>query len=112
MRASGRLTALGISKTTKPGRYADGLGLWLQVSSFGTKSWIFRFQLNGKARHMGLGPLHTISLAEARQKATECRKMLLEGLDPIEHRRSLRQRTRADSAREVTFKECAERLIA
>jgi integrase len=112
MRASGRLTALGISKITKPGRYADGLGLWLQVSSFGTKSWIFRFQRDGKARHMGLGPLHTISLAEARQKATECRKMLLDGLDPIEQRRSLRQRAKVNAARGVTFRECAERLIA
>ena len=49
-----------------PGRYSDGHGLWLQISQSGTKAWLFRYMINGRARHMGLGPLHTVNLAEAR----------------------------------------------
>ena len=64
--------------------YADGGGLYLQVSEAGTKSWIFRFSLNGRERHMGLGPVMDVPLAEAREKATACRKLAREGIDPIE----------------------------
>jgi hypothetical protein len=63
-------------KNAKSGMYGDGGGLWLHVGpnafddkgkSTGTgKSWIFRFMLDGKAREMGLGPLHTVGLSEAR----------------------------------------------
>ena len=49
--------------------YADGAGLYLLVGPTGAKSWIYRFMLNGKAREMGLGPMHTIGLAEARKRA-------------------------------------------
>ena len=90
MRDSNRLSALGVSRLKKPGRYCDGLGLWLQVSPQITKSWLFRFMLDGRARSMGLGAVHTVTLAEAREAARECRKMLLAGLDPIEARESER----------------------
>jgi hypothetical protein len=61
MRDSNRLSALGVSRQKKPGRYGDGLGLWLQVSPQITKSWLFRFMLDGRSRSMGLGPVHTVS---------------------------------------------------
>ena len=66
MRGMKRLTALEVSRLNQPGRYGDGGGLWLQVSEFGTKAWLFRYMLAGKARHMGLGPVHTVTLAMAR----------------------------------------------
>jgi hypothetical protein len=50
------------------------------------KSWIYRFELHGRERQMGLGSVNALSLAEARIKATECRKLKLEGIDPIEAR--------------------------
>jgi len=108
----GKLTAAGVNAQKKPGRYGDGQGLWLQVSPAGTKSWLFRFTQEGKARQMGLGPVHTVSLAEARQKALECRKQLLEGADPIEARNGARARARVAAAKGVTFSQCAERYIA
>jgi len=72
-RSGNRLSALAISKLKKRGVYADGQGLYLQVSESGTKAWLFRFMQNGRARKMGLGPLHTVSLAEARD-ASSCAK--------------------------------------
>ena len=112
MRKVNQLTAVAVSRKKKPGRYGDGHGLWLQVSRSGTKSWLFRYMRHGKARQMGLGPVHTISLAEAREKATECRKVLLAGDDPIEARRARRMAAGVDAARGITFKECAEKYVA
>jgi integrase len=91
--------------------HADGAGLYLQVKG-GARTWIFRFMLHKRSREMGLGPLHTISLAEARAKARECRKFLLEGLDPIEVRRAKHAEARLAAASAMTFKECGEAYIA
>ena len=70
-KGAGKLTALEGAKKTVAGYYGDGGGLWLQISTAGTKSWIFRFKspVTGKAREMGLGSLDTFSLAEARNRA-------------------------------------------
>jgi integrase len=86
--------------------------LFLQVGVTGTKAWIFRWKEDGRQHVMGLGPLHTVSLAEAREKALECRKARLEGRDPIAERRAQRMAARIERAKAVTFKECAERYIA
>ena len=89
-RMGNKLSALAISKLKKRGIYADGNGLYLQIATGGSKSWLFRFMQNGRARKMGLGPLHTVSLAEARDDALACRKQLRDGIDPIEARKSRR----------------------
>lgn len=75
------LTALQI-KNAKPGRYADGKGLYLLVKPTGTKSWILRVQADGRRRDFGLGPVDLVNLSEARAKALEGRKMVFNGLDP------------------------------
>ena len=111
-RDSNRLTAVKIAKVTRPGRYGDGGGLLLQVSRWRTKAWLFRFERDGRERQMGLGPASTLSLAEARERARECRKILLDGRDPIEVRNAERMQRRTETARAVTFKACAERYIA
>lgn len=106
------LTALKIKQKLKPGLYSDGLGLYLQVRSDTSKSWIFRYRANGKLRDMGLGPLHSLSLAEAREKAAACRSMRLNGLDPIEERRRKQRNERTDAIPVITFAQCAEAYIA
>jgi hypothetical protein len=63
------LTALKVARLKEPGRYADGLGLYLQITLSGVKSWILRYERAGRERWMGLGPLHTVSLKEARERA-------------------------------------------
>lgn len=107
-----KLTPLGVSKATKPGYYGDGGGLWLQVSPSGSKSWIFRFTLSKKQREMGLGPVHTVSLAEARAKAKECRLILLEGKDPLETRKASMLAEALERAKMMTFDQCAVAYIA
>lgn len=107
-----KLTPLAVSKMAKPGYYGDGAGLWLQVSLSGSKSWIFRFTLAGKQREMGLGAVHTVNLTEARAKAKECRQLLLEGKDPLDARRSIKQAEALERAKAMTFDQCAEAYIA
>src|SRR5262249_2824591 len=95
----------------KPGCFADGLGLYLQVAEGGSKQWLFRFMLKGRARKMGLGPVHTISLEEARDKAHAARKLLLDEIDPIEARQAQRSKTRLEAAKAITFKDAAQQYI-
>jgi integrase len=110
-RTIGKLTALAVTQAKRRGYYGDGGGLFLQVSATGAKSWVFRFKQAGKLREMGLGPTHTIGLAEARERATNCRRLRLDGLDPIELRRTKRLQARLDDARALTFGQCAEAYI-
>jgi integrase len=111
------LTAIAVSKLTQPGRYAVGHGVYLQITGDRGRSWVFRFEREyggGKrrGRHIGLGPCALVSLAEAREKGLEYRRLLLNGIDPLEHKKALRQRALEAAARSVTFRECAERYIA
>lgn len=112
MRQINKLSTAKVASLSKRGLYADGLGLYLQVAEGGTKSWLFRFMKDGRARKMGLGPVHTVTLAMAREKATEARRRLLDGIDPIEARKETRQAARLDAAKALTFRECAEKYIA
>jgi integrase len=111
VRGINRLAALAVTRTKKPGMYPDGGGLYLQVSSTSAKSWIYRFMLDGKARHMGLGPLMAVSLAEARAKATEARKLVKAGIDPIEAKKAETVRANLESAKAISFKVAAEKYI-
>jgi integrase len=61
---------------------------------------------------MGLGPVHTVPLAAARNRATECRALRLQGIDPIEHRLTLSRADALATARSITFDECSEAYIA
>jgi integrase len=107
-----RLNALRVSRETAPGYYADGGGLYLQISASGSRSWIFRFSLAKRAREMGLGPLASVSLAEARTEAAKCRKLLADGIDPIHARDDDRERAAAASPDTLTFRQAATDYIA
>jgi integrase len=113
-RTVGRLTALQVSRIREPGLYPDGGGLYLQVTGQegDARSWLYRYRHAGRERQMGLGSLSVVSLAEARKKASEARRLRAEGIDPIETRRAQRQRERFDVAKTVTFSLCAEAFIA
>jgi integrase-like protein/Arm domain-containing DNA-binding protein len=110
-RSLNRLTSLKVARTKTPGIYADGGSLYLRIAEGGSKQWIFRYVVNGRLRDMGLGPVHTLTLAEARERAREARKLRLDGIDPIEHKRALRAAAAAEAAKAMTFKECAEGFI-
>jgi integrase len=111
-RGQQKLSARAVASITAPGRYGDGGGLWLQVSPTGTKAWLFRYMLNGSARHMGLGPVPLISLAEARERVRDARRLLLDGTDPLKARAAKRAAAAVAAAKSVTFRDAAERYIA
>ena len=85
----GKLSPIAV-KNAKPGRHADGEGLYLLVKPSGSKSWLLRIQQDGRRRDFGLGSLKTISLAEAREKARDERKDVKDGGDPAADRRARR----------------------
>jgi hypothetical protein len=105
------LTARKVETAKVPGYYADGGGLYLQVTD-GGRSWIFRYQMAGRRRDMGLGPAEVITLAEARDKALAARRLLLDGFDPIETKRAAIVAAKLDAATALTFKAAAEKYIA
>lgn len=111
MAKTNQLTALKVAKLREPGRYADGGGLYLQISQWKTKAWLFRFERAGRERQMGLGPADLLSLADARERAKAARLLLLDGHDPIEHRNAARSALRIAAAKHVTFEDCAEAFI-
>ena len=106
------LTAKQVEKETRPGYYFDGAGLYLQIAKGGSKSWILRYTLNGKAREMGLGSLVTFSLAEARLRATEQRQLIADGTDPIEAKQARQRQARVLKANTITFDQAAAAFIA
>lgn len=79
-----------IIKNAKPGKYADGGGLYF-VKTTESAKWIYRFSVNGKRREMGLGPFPTVSLAEARRERDRWAEELRAGRDPITEREKQRQ---------------------
>jgi integrase len=87
----GKLTALKIRSLAEPGRYADGDGLFLDVTGKGTGRWILRVQSNGRRREIGLGSLKTVSLSDARDAAFVMRKKIAQGIDPVAERKQERQ---------------------
>jgi integrase len=118
----GKLSAARV-RNARPGKsgraklYGDGGGLWLQATAAkdGTvsKSWIFRFAVGGRReRKMGLGPLDTVSLAEARDKARLCRQQRLGGADPIAARDAQRAAAALAGTKAISFKECAAAYMA
>lgn len=111
-RQQNRLSAIEVQRKSTPGRYADGGGLYLQIGPTGAKSWLFRYQIGGKSRVMGLGPVHAISLKEARERAAEWRKRLSDGLDPIDERDEAAAAAQAEAARGQTFKTYYEEYIS
>ena len=105
--------------------YGDGRGLWLMVDPNGNKSWAFRFTINKRSRHMGLGPLQwtsekddipergdPLTLDQARDKAGELRRLVRRGIDPLAQLQTERAanqgRLPASEHRIPTFDEVAE----
>ncbi len=90
--------------TATPGRHTDGRGLHLYVKASGGRSWVLRYQFQGKRRDMGLGSYPEVTLAAARERALEARRLIADGKDPIAVARTAKQR--------ATFADAANAMIA
>ena len=121
-----RLTAREVL-SAKPDRdrralmLCDGDGLYLQISrdpkdhNHIRRSWVFRYERNGRRRDVGLGPLRHLDLAEARKQARKKRQQILDGIDPFTAKQQLRREELDRLAAEkqaTTFRQCAEQCIA
>ncbi len=98
-----RLNAVRAKSLTKPGRHADGNGLYLLIENSGAKRWMLRTIVSGKRCDIGLGSLQLVSLAEARGEATRLRSLARKGQDVLATRRSERRTvpTFEEAAKEV-----------
>jgi len=106
-----KLSDLKVRRIQIPGYLGDGGGLYLQVSPSLSKSWVFRYQMNGRAREMGLGAFHSFGLSDARKRAMKCRQLVADGIDPIDDRKSAQHQKRLAEARAVAFGRCAALYI-
>jgi integrase len=93
-----QLNARRVVTITKPGRHADGGNLYLSISGNGGRSWVFMFRWRGKTKEIGFGSARDVTLARARELATEARAKLAEGIAPVSPRSSTEGSTFADVA--------------
>jgi hypothetical protein len=111
-RVLNRLSDVAVRAKKRAGYTADGGNLYLRVAAGGTKGWIFRFTISGRTRDAGLGAYPTVSLVRAREEAERCRRLVAAGVDPIEARNEQREAARIESAKAMTFEQCAKSFIA
>lgn len=110
-----KLNALKIKSLTKVGMHSDGNGLHLKIqlskkTNTLNKSWIFRWGAQGK-NTMGLGSLTDVSLADARAKTLECKKLVASGLNPRDERDKVKVEQKAAKAHSITFEKAAKEYI-
>lgn len=110
-----KLNALKIKSLTKVGMHSDGNGLHLKIqlskkTNTLNKSWIFRWGAQGK-NSMGLGSLTDVSLADARAKTLECKKLVANGLNPRDERDKVKVEQKAAKAHSITFEKAAKEFI-
>ena len=98
-----RLNARSVATIEKHGRHADGGGLYLSISPNGGRRWVFLYRWRGKPTEIGLGSMRHVTLARARELASQARAMLLNGDNPKDARRP---------SRGITFGECADQVVA
>jgi integrase len=107
-----RLTARTVATLREPGLFRDGQGLALRVNAGDGKSWVFLYrEKNGRQVELGIGSARDLTLAEAREKAAELRKLRLAGIDPLERRKDEKAKARIDAARGMSFEQCAGAYI-
>jgi integrase len=101
------LSAKRVAKLKGEGRYHDALvkGLYLQITASGARSWLLRYETDGREHMMGLGPADIVSLAAARERARAARLQLHDGVDPLEAKRA------AKAAKALNFRQAAERYF-
>ena len=85
-----KLSAAAV-RNANVGMHGDGGGLWLVKRADGGAQWVQRVSIHGRRREMGLGGLKDVSLAQAREMASDCRALAKQGIDPIKERQKQRR---------------------
>src|SRR5215831_1599137 len=115
---AGKLKPLDVERKTRPGKYADGDGLYLIVKGATSKSWIYRYCKSGKERWLGLGSFKDVSLKDARRARDAARLRVkgdrsTPGVDIVQEKRAAREEAKAVEIKVTlpTFEQCAETYI-
>ncbi|HKR43813.1 MAG TPA: tyrosine-type recombinase/integrase [Paraburkholderia sp.] len=116
MRQSNRLTASAVKAliANPPAKAAytpDGHGLYLQRSPAGAASWIYRYKLFGREHFVGLGSARIVTLAAAREKADEHRRLRAGGIDPLSQKVGARRLAKHEAEHRITFAAAAAKYI-
>lgn len=98
------LSAAFVRQVVIPGKYADGNGLYLLVQPNGAKSWMQRLTIAGKRHDIGLGGLSYVTLAEARERALENKRLARSGGNPLAEKRK--------TGEAMTFADGVEKFLA
>ncbi|MGA2639253.1 MAG: integrase arm-type DNA-binding domain-containing protein [Methylocella sp.] len=107
---SKRLTAVTVKALTAPGRHSDGDNLYLLIDKAGGKRWVYLYKIDGRQREAGFGPVATVTLATAREKAAGWRRLIAAGVDPLEEKRAASDAAKSIAAR-LTFGQCADDFL-
>ena len=104
------LSAAKVKNLTAPGTYTDGDGLTLRIADTGARSWVMRLTVDGKRRNVGLGGYPSVGLGEARRLASEHRRAVLDGKNPVEDKKAATEQRKARAAI-PTFADVATTVI-
>lgn len=112
-RKAKELSALEVGRLRVAGHHAVGgvAGLYLYVNDAGARSWVLRFMVGDKRRHMGLGGFPDVPLAHAKEKARQARDDISKGVDPIAQRKAAVSQLLAQQMSEKTFEQAATAYI-
>jgi hypothetical protein len=91
-------------------RLNDYKGQYLEIKPNGIKAWRYRFKLNDKSSWFALGDYPSVTLGEARGKCEAARKLVKEGINPVQNRQLERIKREQDSAN--TFVAVAKEWLA
>jgi integrase len=115
---AGKLKPLDVERENRPGKYADGDGLYLIVSGATSKNWTYRYWKQGKQRWLGLGSFKDVSLKDARLARDAARLRVkgdrtTPGVDIVQEKRAAREEAKAVEIKVTlpTFEQCAETYI-
>ncbi|MCP9267598.1 tyrosine-type recombinase/integrase [Xenorhabdus sp. XENO-1] len=86
-------------------KLSDGGGLYLLIKSNGSKYWRLKYRKDGKEKLLAIGVYPTVTLADARKKREEAKRLLVDGIDPNQKRKE--QKQAAENDRANTFKNIA-----
>lgn len=100
-----QLTETAVKKAKpepQPQKLFDGRGLYLHIAPTGSKLWRYAYRFNGKQKLMALGAYPDVSLAQARDRHAQARKVLAGGVDPMEQRKAVKE---SQDAKQTTFED-------
>lgn len=86
-------------------KLSDGGGLYLLVKTNGGKYWRLKYRIDGKEKLLAIGIYPTVTLADARRKRDDAKRLLADGIDPNQQRKEQKQASKIDSVN--TFKNIA-----